>query len=239
MKNKDSIKYFFLVDEKDGKGLNENCDRIENKTVEEDGSGENQEGSGIKEDNCLMTELKGFGNSSNFLDKLASEVASKLSSQSANLFNKRELNNAPQFDLVQPSCLPPQNFGIPKIKDDFNDKFDEQRLIRLVSKNHRKSAKFVLDQLNERGAELSYDSQGTVYIDQISLPQANMFEIFPNLFKTYKKTSKIEGYQEVFKKLEVMGLRKFLGQQKRQNLKEKQVNETNSKNANHAWYYIG
>jgi hypothetical protein len=58
---------------------------------------------------------------------------------------------------------------------------------------------------------LTWDSNGTIFIDQVSIPGSNMFLTFPLLFKK-KHSSLIPGLIELKTKINQMGLSDFINQ---------------------------
>lgn len=82
-------------------------------------------------------------------------------------------------------------------KNDLNSNFDEIKLLALISKNSVKPAKFILSEIDKRGSELTWNSSGTIFINQIAIPQSNIFLLFPLLLK--KKLSNILDLMSWFK----------------------------------------
>ena len=102
------------------------------------------------------------------------------------------------------------NFSVPLIKNDENDDFDEQSLIYLVPSEHKSNAKVLLEELKQRGNELTWNSSGIVFVNQVSIPNSNMFYLFPYLFFKNFPVKKVEGLFEVESKLREMGLTKYV-----------------------------
>jgi hypothetical protein len=103
------------------------------------------------------------------------------------------------------------HYDNPIRKNDFNDIFDEKRLLRLTPKKFRKNGEELLKQFVSRGSELNWDSSGTIYIDGTSIPESDIFILFPCLFRS-KKPKKLEGFVEFFNKIIEMGLSDLLSQ---------------------------
>lgn len=122
-------------------------------------------------------------------------------------------------------------FGVEAKKDDLNDSFDEKELLKLISTGNRKQAKVLLDQFNKRGHDLTWTSDGTILIDEISIPESNIFVLFPLLFKRSK--SNLPGFNAFVNKIKEMGLDHLI---KARPIKEvKTIETTNSQN----WWYLG
>ncbi len=103
------------------------------------------------------------------------------------------------------------NYGAAITKSDGNDYFDENALVNLVPEKNKFKAKCLLQNINERGSELTWNSSGIVFIDKISIPNTNFFIIFPHLFQNVMPSKEIPGLQEVVKKLNIMGLGQYIG----------------------------
>jgi hypothetical protein len=154
----------------------------------------------------------------------------------------------PKFpEIVSSSEVAPIVFDSKVVKNDENDIFDEERLLKSVNLGHHNKARLLLKQFNDRGNELTWNSTGIVFIDQASIPNSNIFQIFPYLFKV-KKSSQIPGLLEVIQKIYDMGLADLIVQKLKTNSESKlqrpNPNSSDSskqmKNevADH-WWYIG
>lgn len=126
------------------------------------------------------------------------------------------------------------------LNDDLNDNFDETQLLALVSKPYKIKAKALLEQFDERGNELTWNSSGTVFIDQVSLPQSNFFIIFPLLFKR-SKPKNIPGFKDVVLKINQMGLSDFICSRKdvTTHYNHQRITQNNDPENNIPWWYIG
>jgi hypothetical protein len=102
------------------------------------------------------------------------------------------------------------NYSVSIIKNDDNDNYDESALLHLIPEKDKFNAKCLLNKLETRGSELTWNSSGVVFIDNISIPNSNVFMIYPHLFQKCLPKSQIPGLTEVIKKLEDMGLKKLI-----------------------------
>jgi hypothetical protein len=82
---------------------------------------------------------------------------------------------------------------------------DEQRLLKLIPARHRKQASTLLNQFNKRGNELTWNSDGVILIDQTSIPNSDIYLLFPYLFKM-KHPKNLTGFEDFQKKIYEMGL---------------------------------
>lgn len=106
---------------------------------------------------------------------------------------------------VQPNTNPPNNFANPLFQNDLNDSYDETHLLKTVPKPSRKNAASLLKAFDERANELTWDSSGNVYINEESLPNCNIFKIFPFLFRK-RHPKQLTGISEIVSKIKDMGL---------------------------------
>jgi len=107
---------------------------------------------------------------------------------------------------VQPdNTTPPISYSNLIRQNDLNDSFDENALLKKVPKPYKKKAALLLKIFDERPNELTWDSAGNVYADEQSIPNANIFELFPYLFR--KRAPKgLSGLADLVKKLQAMGV---------------------------------
>lgn len=202
---------------------------------------ENQEGGGtsIDDKNCY---------------KLASIIAEKYLNLSKPSTSKGGSSSFPT-NLWQPSSqLMPNvaetedvpnksNIVYPNaiLKDDLNDNFDETQLLELVPKPYRLKAKSLLQKFDARADELTWNSSGIVFIDQVSIPNSNFYVIFPLLFKR-KKSNNVIGFNDVALKIKIMGLEDFILTKnivKKTNIASSQLDQNNDPEKNIPWWYIG
>ena len=138
---------------------------------------------------------------------------------------------------------PPVEFNNSVKKNDDNDKFDERRLLALVPKGQKKKAKYLLNQFNERGDELTWNSDGVIFVNQISVPGSNIIELFPFLYKSLKPKS-VPRLLDFLAKIKDMGLQDFivwspkdfakLEVSKNQNIEQK----VNEKSESNNWWFL-
>jgi len=98
----------------------------------------------------------------------------------------------------------PKPFGVDIHQNDLNDKFDSQHLLKLVPKLYKQKATQLLEIFEQQPNDISYNSQGVLFIDSESVPNSNIFLLFPALFK--RKSQKLSGLHEFINKLHQMNL---------------------------------
>ena len=104
-----------------------------------------------------------------------------------------------------PNTLPPVHFSNPLFENDLNDSFDENSLLKKVPRLFKKKASLLLKAFDERANEITWDASGNIYIDEQVLPNANIYLLFPYLFR--KRCPKnLLGLPDLVEKLNAMGL---------------------------------
>ena len=111
---------------------------------------------------------------------------------------------------------------------------DEEKLLRLVPPRFRSHAKILLQQFNERGTELTWNSDGVIFVDQVAIPESNIFTLFPYLFKM-KHPKTLLGFEDFVDKIDKMGLI-HLTVKKTPKARPKLGNPSSSEPN---WWYIG
>jgi hypothetical protein len=99
----------------------------------------------------------------------------------------------------------------------------------------KKNASELLKIFDKSGEQLTYNSTGSIFIDQVAVPNSNIFELFPLLFKA-KAPKNTPGLMELFEKLNEMGLLHLVSLKK---IKKQQSNSeivSLSENDTNYWY---
>jgi len=181
-------------------------------------------------------DLIGAG-TSDFVGKIASVVLQKILPAIEQRWQNYNLTSPAEITVTQEELEPPQRFGVKNIKDDLNDKFDENSILKLVPPRFRRQAETLLQQFDEHSQDITWSSDGTLYIDQVSIPESNFFVLFPALFKS-TKADKILGYGELYQKLNDMGLVHLIRSPQRKIKTIKKVNLSTSTLPEN-WWFIG
>lgn len=74
-------------------------------------------------------------------------------------------------------------------KNDNNDQFDENQLLRHVPGSYIEKAKRLLKFFNKYPEEITWNSDGVIFIDQTSIPNSNIYQLFPQLFNKFQTSS--------------------------------------------------
>ena len=158
------------------------------------------------------------------------------------------------YERVEPTVIvetltettPPLPFSTPIFDTDLNDSFDEQKLLKTVPKSFKKNASELLKQFDARPNEITWDSAGHIYIDEVSIPNANIFVLFPQLFKKRNSKKNLEGFDDFLKQINSMGLTHLIRDGKKhpsqfqKNQSQPQTNEVLTPAENSAnWWFLG
>jgi hypothetical protein len=120
-------------------------------------------------------------------------------------------------------------------KCDESDNFEDSRLLSTVPKAHQQRAQALLKVINDRSAELTWNKDGIIIIDQTAIPETNIFDIFRYLF-IRQKPIHAKGFLELNDKLQLMGLSHFINIRHR----VKVANEIKKKEIKDAsFWYLG
>ena len=88
------------------------------------------------------------------------------------------------------------------------NKFDESDLISGLKNFQKKKAEAILNVLKSQPDQLSFDTNGVVFIEGRSIPDSNIKEYLNALFTGGKKSN--SGFQDFVIKLQQMGLSQYI-----------------------------
>lgn len=115
-------------------------------------------------------------------------------------------NAEPTITSVEDSSvLPPNHYSNDIRKTDLNDKFDVKKALMNIPKSERQRATKLLKEIELRSAEMTFDSEGTIYIEGESIEQSNFFKFLPYLYKK-RQPKNMPGFADFLLKLQSMGL---------------------------------
>ena len=173
------------------------------------GEPNDQHGAGIgSQEGAGIGSQEGAGQSNAYsIDHIVRLVSERISPQMAT-----SQWNVPPI-IVNANTSPPFNYGSQIRKTELNDKFDRKKLISKIPKHSRQQAIELLNKIDERSSELSFDSEGIIFIDGEAIPQSDIFYFFPLLYK--KRIPKgVHGFEEFVAKLQSMGLQNLFHEKK-------------------------
>ena len=118
---------------------------------------------------------------------------------------------------------------------------DEERLLKLAPAKYRSQAAALIRQFQNRGNELTWNSDGVIFIDQVSIPQSNIFALFPYLFK-HKHPKTLNGFQDFVQKIREMQLQHLIVTKTGQSISPQvstQVSNADLSRNSQNWWYLG
>lgn len=181
-----------------------------------------------------------------FVTKIADLVAKRIS-QPAIKFRPSDPNWRPYenteptvtSEVQQDNIAPPISFSNPIYQNDMNDSFDESALLKKVPKAFKKRAQILLKIFDERPHELTWDSSGNIYVNEQSIPNANIFLLFPYLFRKRVPKS-VVGLPDLVAQLKSMGLSHLINCHAEMKPKKPQPSEPVPKASSSSdWWYLG
>jgi galactitol-specific phosphotransferase system IIB component len=147
----------------------------------------------------------------------------------------------PQAPIIVSSSEPAQiNFDNQITAADENDCFDEEKLLKLIPHEDRKKAEELLNEFDTRGNEITWNPSGVIFIDQVSIPHSNIYEILPLVYKKKHPSKSIIGLQEFISKVNVMGYGNLINLKipKSYKRKSEMIGEGQALSYEN-WWYIG
>ena len=139
-----------------------------------------------------VAQFGGNFNPDQFVDKIASIVTEKVTKnlqfRAAQPFWRNYEISEPTItsQVVSATGIPPEPFGSNIKQNDLADQFDANHLLKGIPKRFKLKAETLLKAFDERAAEFTFNTDGIVFIDGVSLPGTNFFHLLPALFKNSK-----------------------------------------------------
>ena len=181
------------------------------------------------------------------LERLASIVVKKLEKNVASTSTSFQpvISTWSSYERSQPTVAvtvpedtnPPIAYDHKIVKTDLNDQKDNEKVLKRVPRKHLSNAIRLLECFEERSDELTYDCAGTVFINQESIPNSNIFELMPCLFK--KQSSKLPGFQDFVNKIVEMGLDHLITYRPKEVRLISKPSLPTTQNTNSNWWYLG
>ena len=178
--------FFLLLDELHGRGENQTDDDSSSDSEHMD-----QYGSGLKK--------------SQFIEKIASLVSQKLQPPIATTEWQNYNLNPPNVSILASTNSTPALKFENVISNNKNDKFDQKRLLKFVPSNFKEKARQLLEKIEQNPEQLNFSSDGIIYINKTSIPNSDVFHLFPYLFKARRPKS-LDGFEDFLNQIHEMGL---------------------------------
>lgn len=123
-------------------------------------------------------------------------------------------------------------------KNDENDPFDEQVLLQRVPENHRNNAKKLLKVFDSHPEDITWNTSGILFIDDVAIPNSDIKLIFPKLFeKTDDLNFNVKGLEELVFKIQLMGYGNLISRKHAPIVNLDDLSSDDSEST--PWYYIG
>jgi len=129
-------------------------------------------------------------------------------------------------------------------KSDLSGHFEDENLMKLVPNKFKEKAKSLLIQLQKHPSDITWTSNGTIFLGQNSLPNSNIFYLFPKLFKPVTDPEKTIYLSAIATTIATLGLGKYINQKlisgltRRAPLSNSEQLKTKIQSTKH-WYYLG
>jgi hypothetical protein len=107
------------------------------------------------------------------------------------------------IDLPNSEFAPVEGVEIKKSR--LNDDFDLKKLLDGMPAETLSRAEKLVEELQNFPNDITWDSNGTIYIDQHSLPDSNINVLFPKLFRKVGKPGEVLHLKEVASKIASLG----------------------------------
>ena len=140
-----------------------------------------------------------------FIEKIAALVSQKLQPPIAtNAWQNYNLNPPNVSTLGIPDATPPLKFEN-SLSNSKNDKFDQKRLLKFVPSSFKEKARELLKKIDENPEQLTFSSDGVIYSNKTSIPNSDVFHLFPYLFKS-RHPKHLEGFEDFVNQINETGL---------------------------------
>lgn len=147
--------------------------------------------------------------------------------------------------LSKPRSSPPLILPVVENKNDQSTSISEDLLLEKVAPSLRSKGKLLLEAFNQNPQQLIWNDAGEITINEETLPNANILQLFPAVFKTSViKNKTLPGFIEFVNQIAAMGLGhlispKLLRGFKRKEKIQNQVELYNQIIKNDKWYFLG
>ena len=129
------------------------------------------------------------------------------------------------------------------IQGDENTPSNEIALLQNIPESFKSNAKKLLDAFSQRPDQLTWNSTGTIFINNISLPETDIYKLLPAAFRPTLSNRKLPGFQSFITQIATMGLAHLINNSLLRGLRRKYLisnaNEIYKETINGNWWYIG
>lgn len=207
---------------------------------EQEGGGQNvdDDDSSSNSDTDFYQIGSGSNNKKKFINKIALLVSKTLQPPLATTeWQNYNLNPPNVSTLAIPNSTPAFKFDN-VLNNDKSDKFDHKRLLKFVPSNFRGKAKQLLEKIDENPEQLTFSTDGVIYINKVSIPDSDIFHLFPYLFKA-KHPKNLEGFQDFINQIHELGLSHLIKSPVlKSSISKRQATEIDNPSTPN-WWYLG
>ena len=191
------------------------------------------------DDSSSISDNEQFGSGSKnekFIEKIVSLVSQKLQPPIATTqWQNYNLNPPNTSTLASPDSTPTLKFDN-VLTNNKNDKFDQKRLLKFVPKIFKEKARQLLEKIEENPEQLNFSTDGIIYINKTSIPNSDVYHLFPYLFKSrHPKT--LDGFEDLLNQVHEMGLSHLIKNPAAKSTITKTQSVVMSSGPN--WWYLG
>ena len=133
--------------------------------------------------------------------------------------------------------LPAQNAEVIYQGNKFFNKFDERDVLNNLKGFQKKKAQAIISEIKKQPNQLTFDTNGTVFIEGKSIPESNIKDF---LFSLFNGKSTLNGFKDFVVKLQQLGLSRYIPK-KSLPVEDFQPQNIVEKNpfSMEKWYFIG
>ena len=113
--------------------------------------------------------------------------------------------------------------------------------LKTLQPKFRRLGQILLKEFNHQANQITWTPDGSLLIDEVSIPRSNIFVIFPLLFKTRNFRHDVPGLDELLIKIEEMGLSHLIKSKlaKGRGTFARKNSPLNPPGTSTKWWYIG
>ena len=204
------------------------------------GRGENHidEDSSSNSDSDHINQFGSGSKQNKFIEKIASLVSQKLQPPIATTEWQNYNLNPPNSTILATTNSTPTLKFENVLTANKNDKFDQKRLLKFVPSNFKEKARQLLEHIEQNPEQLNFSTDGIIYINKTSIPNSDIFHLFPYLFKA-RRPKALDGFEDFLSQIDEMGLTHLIkNPSSKSTITKTQKVEMSTASAPN-WWYLG
>lgn len=92
-----------------------------------------------------------------------------------------------------------------------------------------------MKEFSSRGHELTWSTDGIIYIDEVAIPSTDIYVLFPYLFRA-KRPKNLVGFEDFVQKINCMGLNRLIYEKPKFYNCPKSSEKNSSKDSTNWWF---